>query len=236
MADKIVLIAKNVAREGPGLFGQILLERGIGFRIAELASEPFPSPKGYSAAIVLGGPDSANDRTEKMRREIAMAREAVRLGIPYLGVCLGMQVLAKAAGGGVVKHSMNEVGWRGPGGGYFSLELTADGKADPLFAGLPDSFRTFQLHGETIELCDSITLLATGKTCRNQAIRVGKTAYGLQSHFELDGRMLERWLSEDDDLRKLDASSVRMDYESARAEYESAARTIFGNFLRMAGL
>ena len=113
------------------------------------------------------------------------------------GICLGLQTLVKAAGGRIIKSPVRETGFLDPEGSHFTTELTAAGKQDPLFEGLDHSFKVFHLHGETVELTDSITLLSTGKFCRNQIVRVGKNAYGIQCHFELTPEMLETWMNED---------------------------------------
>src|SRR3989344_5511978 len=132
-----VLIVKNISREGPGLIELLLKARKIHHRIIDLErGEKFSNPESYRAVVVLGGPDSANDSTEKMKLELTQIEEIIRTGTPYLGICLGMQALIKAAGGEVHKHTMKEIGWRDPDGGYFEIELTQEGREDPLFQGL----------------------------------------------------------------------------------------------------
>src|SRR3990172_6768384 len=108
-----VLIAKNIDREGPGLLEEILKERSIAYETIDLDDgQLFPSPKKFAALVVLGGPDSANDSTEKMANELKRIKEALDAGVPYLGICLGMQALVKAAGGKVCKSNLKEVGWK----------------------------------------------------------------------------------------------------------------------------
>ena len=142
--EKKLLIVKNTTEEGPGLLEELLLERGIAYYIADLQQgEPFPEVENYQAVVVLGGPDSANDENEKMHMEQERIREILAVRIPYLGICLGLQTLVKAAGGKVVKSPLKEVGFKGPDGNYFSVELTQEGKNDPLFKGLEHSFQVF---------------------------------------------------------------------------------------------
>jgi len=196
-----VLIVKNISREGPGLIELLLKARKIHHRIIDLErGEKFSNPESYRAVVVLGGPDSANDSTEKMKLELTQIEEIIRTGTPYLGICLGMQALIKAAGGEVHKHTMKEIGWRDPDGGYFEIELTQEGREDPLFQGLSSPLKVFQLHGETVRLGPDMFLLAVGKHCRNQIVRVGRNAYGIQAHFELTQTMFENWVGQDDDL------------------------------------
>ncbi|RMF06594.1 type 1 glutamine amidotransferase, partial [Candidatus Woesearchaeota archaeon] len=110
-----VLIVKNITREGPGMLEHVLTSHSVPYKIVDLSmGDSFPSPEAYSAVVVLGGPDSANDETPKMKEELKRIRETLDAGIPYLGICLGMQTLTKAAGGKVLKCPVKEIGWRGP--------------------------------------------------------------------------------------------------------------------------
>lgn len=232
-----VLIIKNIAREGPGLLQEALDSHGIAYGIADLdKGEPFPDPRAYDALFVLGGPDSANDDTPKMKGELKRIRQALDADIPYFGVCLGLQTLVKAAGGEVVKNPVKEAGWRGPDGKYFQIGLTQQGRADPLFEGLPSLLPIFHLHGETVVLAEGMTLLATGTHCTNQAVKVGEHAYGIQGHLELTPGMLEEWMRHDPGLMPLDKDALRKDYAALRGLYEIAGKRLLENFLRIAGL
>lgn len=232
-----ILIIKNSAIEGPGLIAAILWEKSISYEIVDLDKGGlFPSAKGYSAVIVLGGPDSANDSTMKMGHELERIREILNAEIPYLGICLGMQALVKAGGGSVVKNPIRETGVKAPDGSFFEIEFTDEGKADKLLRGLKSPLKVFHLHGETVGLADGMKLLAAGKFCRHQIVKAGNNAYGIQGHFELTKEMLELWMREDGDLKKLNAELLRKDYMAARREYAASARGILGNFLEIAGL
>lgn len=233
---KRVLIAKNVTREGPGLFETVLKEKSIEYTVIDLEKgDNFPPINNYSAAVVLGGPDSANDETEKMKNELVHIREVVESNIPYLGVCLGLQTLVKATGGKVVKGSIKEIGFIDPEGNNFTVELTEMGKKDPLFESLGHRFNVFHLHGETVELTTDMELLGVGKFCRNQIVRVGTNAYGIQCHFELTPNMFETWINEDPDLLQLDQDELRANFEAIRNEYTRIGRRLFENFLKIAG-
>ena len=152
---------KNVNREGPGLLALLLDHHGIGYDVVDLdKDEVFPDPTKYAAMVVLGGPDSANDQTPKMTAELPAVKKAVDAGMPYLGICLGLQVLVRAMGGKVVKNHVPEIGFFDPDGQPYRVELTVDGQQDPLFAELDAALRVFHLHGETVELATGMTLLA----------------------------------------------------------------------------
>lgn len=229
---KPILIIKNVTAEGAGMLEEILKSRQLAYEIIDLEKdEPFPSPENYSAVIVCGGPDSANDDTPKIKEELSRIKQILDLKIPYLGICLGLQTLVKAAGGKVLQSPIKEIGFRDPENNNFSIELTPEGQTDPVFAGLNNNFPVFQLHGETVELTPDITLLGTGKFCPNQIVRVAPGQYGLQCHFELTREMFELWLQEDPDLKLLDPVQVRADYEAIKEEYENVGRKLFENWL-----
>lgn len=231
-----VLIVKNIPREGSGLLEGILKAKKIDFEIADLEKgQPFPPPQKYQAVIVLGGPDSANDQTPKMLNELNRVREILDQKIPYLGICLGLQVLVKAAGGQVIKSPVKEVGFIGPDKKNFTVELTATGRKDPLFIGLDNNFKVFQLHGETVELIKNMTLLGTGKFCQNQVVRVGQRAYGIQCHFELTPEMFDCWLNEDADLKKMEKTELCKNFQAIQPEYTKTGNQLLNNFLKIAG-
>jgi len=187
--NKKILIIKNITHENPGLLKSILNENNLQYDLIELdKGETFPNPLDYSALIVLGGPDSANDNTLKMTNELQKIKNAIDSKIPYLGICLGLQTLVKANGGKVIKNDVKEIGFRDPENNFFNINLTDEGKIDPIFKGFNSPLKLFHLHGETVSLGPDMTLLATGKYCKNQVVKVGSNAYGLQGNFELPKR------------------------------------------------
>ena len=230
-----ILIIKNIAREGPGLLEMELKNFNTGYSVVDMSeSQDFPPIENYRAVIVLGGPESANDSTGKMKNAIAFVKEVLTAGIPYLGICLGMQILIKAAGGKVIKCPNKEVGFIDPEGNNFTLELTEKGRKDPLFAGLTNKFKVFHLHGETVKLTGDMLLLATGQHCYNQIVKTGRNAYGIQSHFELTPQMLETWINEDPDLMRLDEIHLKASFKEIENEYTKTGLQLFKNFLTLA--
>jgi GMP synthase-like glutamine amidotransferase len=235
--NKHILIIKNSTTEGPGLLEVLLRERKTGYSIIDLDSgDKLPPIDNQRAVVVLGGPDSANDENEKMRVELEFIRRILAVKIPYLGICLGLQTLVKAAGGTVIKSPVKEMGFRDPENNLFTVDLTAEGRKDPLFNGLGNALYVFHLHGETIELVEGMTLLASGKFCRNQVVRVGENAYGIQCHFELTGEMFEEWINTDRDLIRLDRRQLKKDYKFIEKDYIETGRLLLQNFLSIAGI
>jgi GMP synthase-like glutamine amidotransferase len=232
---KEILIVKNSTNEGPGLLEEILKERKIEYFIVDLdKNENLPPVENFGAVIILGGPDSANDSNEKMENEISFIREVINSKTPYLGICLGLQTLVKAEGGKVVKSRVKEIGFIGPDENNFTIYLTDKGKEDPLFDGLQSPLKVFHLHGETVELTKNMILLATGKFCRNQVIKIGSNAYGIQSHFELTPEMFEDWINLDPDLLKLDTEYLRSIFNEIKSEYTKTGKQLLQNFLKIA--
>lgn len=234
---KKLLIVKNVSRGGPGIISTVLAAKKVPFEVVDLsAGEAFPDPAAYCAVIVLGGPQSANDDTPKMRHQIMRIKECLQKGIPFLGVCLGMQALVKAGGGWVMPARSQEIGWRDHEGRHYEIELTEAGSKDALFSAMPRSIKIFQLHGETVRLADGMSLLATARHCYYQVVKVGERAYGLQGHFELTPEMFSHWLAQDELLKKHYPGHMRTDYSHIKNEYELNGRVMLANFLEIAGI
>lgn len=232
-----VLLVQNITREGPGIIGNILNSHNVQHDVVDLhKGDLFPDPALYNAVIIFGGPQSANDFSDRMQVELENIKKATDAKIPFLGICLGMQALVKASGGKILPAETAEIGWKDQEDNFFEIELTIAGAKDPLFSHISSPCKIFQLHGETVLPTSQMILLATGKYCENQAIRIGENAYGIQGHFELTPEMFEHWLNEDPDLQEENSEKLRNDYEAVRAEYETTGRQIITNFLTLSKL
>ncbi len=241
-----VLIVQNEPRESGGLIESVLTRRQIPFQSFDLkAGDPFPDPASGSALVVLGGPDSANDTTLLMKRELEQVGVCLEKGIPYLGICLGLQVMVKAAGGQVLKSPVKEIGFLDADGRPYEVEITAEGAKDPLFHGFRKRHvRVFQLHGETVALTPAtmkagkpaMRLLGVSHGVPNQIVRVGRNAYGIQCHFELTPELFETWAREDADLKKTDAAALRGQFKSFEKEYLETGVRLVENFFKIASI
>ncbi len=216
---------------------QVLRGENVTFDVFDLdQGQEMPALGSYKALVVLGGPDSANDETTKMTTELARIKESLDAGMPYLGICLGLQTLVKAAGGKVVPGNIKEAGFIDPDNNQHTIAVTNEGKTDPLLAGLPEVLDVFQLHGETVELTPEMTVLATGKFCRNQIVKVASNAYGIQSHFELTPEMLAVWVEQDPDLMPIGKDKLLVDFEAIEQSYTRIGQTLLHNFLELRSL
>jgi GMP synthase (glutamine-hydrolysing) len=184
-----VLVLQHIACEPPGAFEDVLTAAGADIHRVELdEGEPLPSWQDYVAIVAMGGPMSVNDDAELpwLTAEKQAIADAVRAGVPYWGSCLGVQLLAASLGASVYPGTQPEVG-------VLPVTLTGDGRSDPVFTGLPPEFLTLQWHGDTFDLPDGATLLASSPAYPNQAFRVGQTAYGVQFHVEVTEQTAREW-------------------------------------------
>lgn len=237
MAADSVLVILNIAREGTGTFGEVMADRGIRrFEVDVSSGAAIPDPSGFGAVLVMGGPASANDGTVTMGRELVAVRRALDLGIPTLGVCLGLQVLVRVTGGTVVPAPVREIGWNDPSGSPFMLLAEPAVSSDPVFSDLPFPLPVFHLHGETVEPGPGSVLLAYGTSCRHQVVRVAEAAWGIQGHLELTRPLLDKWMFADPDLEAAPPGSLVAGWDAHGQALRTAAEDVFGRFLDLAGL
>lgn len=185
------LVFQHIAVEHPGVFREFLDADGVAWDVVELdGGDKIPSLDGYAALWVMGGPMDVweEDRYPWLTAEKAAIREAVaERRMPFLGVCLGHQLLAAALGGECAPMVAPEVG-------MLKVELTAEGRSDPLFAGIPPISTCLQWHSSRVSTPPRGTIeLAISPSCGFQAMRVGQAAYGLQFHIEITGETVPEW-------------------------------------------
>jgi GMP synthase (glutamine-hydrolysing) len=174
---------------GPGgLFLPPLESRGFVIDSVDTAHEPLPETLAeYDAVISCGGTANAHetDIYAWIDPQVELLREALRDDVPVIGLCLGAQLLTKAAGGDVYKCEPSEVGW---------VEVHTNGaaSADPVLGGVPDSFMAMQWHRYACELPPGAIELGRNSTCL-QAFRLGEAAWGTQFHIEVTRDILLAW-------------------------------------------
>ena len=229
-------ILQNIVHEGPGLIGKILSECQIPFVVHQLDNgDPLPAVDDVSGLIVMGGPDSANDENAKIQSELTLIAECLDREIPYFGVCLGLQLAVKVKGGCIVPNAVPEIGWRDRSGNLFMIEKTAEGKKHTLLESVADPFPIFHIHGETVELTESMRLLGTGTDCHHQVVEIQQNAIGFQGHIELTDNLLNDWLHLAPELADADSIVLKKDHCIVQSEYEKTGQQILMNFFRMTG-
>src|SRR5260370_18241094 len=186
------LAFRHVPFDHLGMISGALASRGVACEYVDLyrVEQPVPNIRDADAIICMGGDGSANDGLPYILQELDLIGEAVSLGKPILGVCLGAQLIAKALGARVFPNAVKEIGW-------YPIHWTAAAAEDRVCRGLASPETVFHWHGETFDLPRGAEWLAWSGACRHQAYRVGENIYGLQFHLEVTPEMIADWLRQD---------------------------------------
>ena len=186
-----LLVLQHVDAEHPGILRDYLAADGVRWDTVHLdRGEPIPSLDGYDAMVVMGGPMDVWEEEEHpwlVPEKAAIAEAVGARNMPFLGICLGHQLLADALGG--------EVGaMRSPEVGILEVELTGEGLRDAVIGSAPLRFKALQWHGaEVARPPPGAAVLASSPACPIQALRVGDFAFGIQYHVELTSSTVEEW-------------------------------------------
>jgi len=187
------LVLQHIECEDLGTIANAMSQRGIGYRYVRLFDgEPVPHDPGtFNGIIILGGPMNVyeEDKYPYLKDEDILIKKAVMNDMPVLGICLGGQLIAKAAGAQVHKGTKKEIGW-------YKLSLTEDSRQDRIFNALPQELSVFQWHGDTFDIPEGATRLAGSGLFPNQAYRIGSRVYGIQFHLEVTKEMINQWITE----------------------------------------
>jgi GMP synthase (glutamine-hydrolysing) len=193
------------------LFGDVIREQGHELVEWQIAERGAPRANGYDAVIVLGGPMNVGEELEHpwLRSEYDLLRSWLDEGTPLLGICLGAQTLAHAAGAAVTKLQAPQIGFR-------ETELTDAGTSDPVLGVLPGRFRALFGNGYRFEVPAGGVELARGEG-RAQAYRLGERAWAVQFHPEARRDQVLAWWRDHSDLPKpLDELAGDLDVELER--------------------
>lgn len=223
-----ILVFQHLSVEHPGVFRDLWAEAGHSRHAVELdQGQQIPDLDGFDVLIVMGGPMDVwqTELHPWLIPEIAAIRRWVLdLDRPFLGICLGHQLLAAALGGTVSLMRQPEVG-------FATVELTEHGLRDPLLAGFTSPVETFQWHGAEISsLPAGMTVLATNAACPVQAVRFGRHAYGFQYHVEITEDTVGEWGS----IPEYKASLERALGKERAARLEGDVAQKLGDFRRAA--
>ncbi len=181
-----ILIVLHQELSSPGRVGHLLIEGGFDLDIRRPPlGDPLPETlEHHAGAVVFGGPMSANDKDEFVRRETDWLAVPLKEDKPFLGICLGAQMLVNHLGGKVEGHQdgLVEIGW-------YPIRPTEAGEE---LLQWPEM--VYQFHREGFSLPQGATLLAGAEAYPNQAFRYGANAWGIQFHAELTRAMMQRWV------------------------------------------
>jgi GMP synthase (glutamine-hydrolysing) len=220
---------------GPGVFGDEI--RGGGDRLDEWmlpeAPEAPADPLGYDAVMVLGGAMHADQEEAHpwLAAEKALLRRLIEAEVPLIGLCLGGQLLAAAAGATPARAAEPEIGWP-------SIQLTAEGKEDPLLGALAPGFEAFSWHSYEFPLPPGAVALARTDLCL-QACRLGDAAWAIQFHPEVSaadaGAWIEGYRSDEDAVRiGLDPVALGAETDAKIAAFNQLGRDLCRRWLTTA--
>ncbi len=222
-----ILSVQNIACETLGTLEQMF--RSDGFEIEKINAQGDPVPsisKGYAAIVILGGPMAVYDNLPYLQQEQDLIKDAIKNNTPVLGVCLGSQLIAQAAGGLVYRGKKKEIGWH-------SIYVTPASSND-IFRDVTDkTIKVFQWHYDTYDLPSNAKILAYSDLYP-QAFRIG-SAVGLQFHLEVNKPLIESWMQE----YRAAVSAETIKPESILPspgdleELSARCRTFYNNFTRV---
>ncbi|MDN2582622.1 glutamine amidotransferase [Aquibium sp. ELW1220] len=218
-----ILVVLHQELSSPGRVGHLLLEGGFDLDIRRPPlGDPLPSTLAqHAGAVVFGGPMSANDTDEFVRRETDWLSVPLKEDKPFLGICLGAQMLVNHLGGKVEGHQdgLVEIGW-------YPIEPTDAGRE---LVQWPEM--VYQFHREGFSLPSGATLLASAEAYPNQAFRYGANAWGIQFHAELTRAMMQRWVVRGAHRFVLPGAQQGRDHLGGRFIWDMHLKRWLGDFL-----
>jgi GMP synthase (glutamine-hydrolysing) len=201
---------------GPGVFGEAIRGRGDSLDewLLPETAEPPADPLGYDAVFVLGGSMNVDegDKYEWIGGERGLVGRLIERRVPLIGLCLGGQMVAAAAGAVPRRAPRPEIGWH-------PVELTDEGRTDPLLGPLAPGFEAFQWHSYEFPLPPGAVALARSDVSL-QAARIGELAWAIQFHPEVSASDALHWIDE----YQTDADAVRMGVDPTALALETEAK------------
>jgi GMP synthase-like glutamine amidotransferase len=234
-----LLVFQHIDCEHPGSFRGLLARDGIEWDAVNLdQGDPIPNLEGYDVLWVMGGPMDVWDIEENpwlVEEKAAIRRWVQDLGKPYLGLCLGHQLLADALGGTCGPMRPPEIG-------VYDVHLTPEGQSDLLFAGAPIHQKCLQWHSVRVaQPPENTIVLAASEACPIQAMRVGRNAWSMQFHVEIEADTVANWARVPayyeallDTLGRDGYDVMSRDADQNMSNFLTTAELIFNNFMKQA--
>ena len=219
------LILEHEESEDSGIFQSVLLERGCFFkRIKLFSGQAIPDTKNVAGVLIMGGPMNVYEESAYpfLAEEDRFLKHCFCNAVPVLGICLGAQLIAKAADAKINKAPEKELGW-------YEVRLTAAGLRDPLLEGCAKTFPVFQFHEDTFDIPPDAVHIIEAPVCPHQGFRMGNTVYGLQFHFEATREMIADWVADQGENR----TKILEDTEQNIASCHRQGKEFFVKFLSL---
>jgi GMP synthase (glutamine-hydrolysing) len=213
-----------------GVFADVVAARGHRLEEWSLAWDTaLPRPlDAYSAVLVFGGAMHADQDGHHpwLREENLFLQRLLDLRTPVLGICLGAQLLAKAAHASVHSATEFEIGW-------YPVELTEAAAEDPLLGRLPQRFDAFQWHYYTYGVPAGAVELAHSAAC-TQAFRLGEWVWGVQFHPEVTEAQVRGWLATEELPPGFDRATLEAETAEKMPRWNELGRTLCASFVETA--
>ena len=233
-----LLVFQHIACEHPGSFRQFLKQHDIQWHAVNLdLGEVIPPLEDFDALWVMGGPMDVWDVEE--HPWLIAEKDAIRIWVgelkkPFLGLCLGHQLLADALGGTCGPLRPPEIG-------VMDIELTEEGLIDHLFAGTKSQQNCLQWHSVQVSQAPkNAIVLASSELCKIQAMRVGTNAWSMQYHVEVEPDTVANWAKVPayyqaliNTLGEEAYDILEKDAADNSQNFLSTAETLFNNFMRL---
>jgi GMP synthase (glutamine-hydrolysing) len=221
-----IAVLQHERETGPGAFAALLSRAPVKHELVKTTGGLLPDADAFDGAIALGG--SLNTYDPKLLETRRWIRNAALHGLPFLGVCLGGQLLASALGAVIERQPRPEFG-------VHDIYLTDAAKRDPLFADLPGRLAVFGWHEDCFDLPPGAVPLAGSIACTCQAFRFGEVAYGLQFHSEVRAADLGGWVGLPGYLslfeRATGQQAVARDLQRVTPALDALAEQLLGHWL-----
>lgn len=235
MNIKRILVFQHLRIEHPGIFREFFKEDGIEYDTVELdEGEPIPDLNDYDALWVMGGPMDVWEQEKcpwLIEEKVAIKKAVVDLGMPFVGICLGHQLLADALGGVVGPGDNPEVG-------VMPIQKTKAGINSPFLKHMPEEMNCLQWHSAEVKQAPpGMEVLCASEKCSIQSLSLGTQVFTMQYHQEIIDSTVTDWSDIPEYKQALEKSlgkdavvKLAQEAQDHMKEFNSTARQLYENW------